>query len=370
MQGGITDKVAITSGVTHAFNFSTFRQVRSNNAQSAMMCVDPQDGDLYSLSCVEVGFEVTVSPATVPSNFGQLVTVSYSGSSVASGDVIMFAHPSFTCDYAFLTAHDNNPGAYSSSQKVTSADSILTFDFAGMSTSTNVEAVLCVNDTSTGSVYRLPGATITVTKPVVGISGDPHVRTPSGAWLDFYGESDVYELLDGSSGIQANAKFGYAVRDNFMIWHPKVMRPGTLMEEVGITLKDTQTSLRLGIQGGGIVSVRHGPKATEFWASAEERSLQVGDYTLSWAKCTQNCDVVMPWGTHQRSHSLTVQGQGEFLQLWVAKSGGYRFIDAEAMPAAGATGLLADAAIAPAALAQRLLTGGEVAYKASVAMLS
>jgi hypothetical protein len=363
---GVTDQVTISSTSIKTFNFSSF----ASNPQPAKMCVSPSAGVSHTLGCITVAFDVAVAPSSVPGNTGQLVQLSFSGGTLAQGDIVMFAHPQFACSSSvnFTTAHTTSPTGYSSSATVGASGAFLSFDMDGMHTSQNVDAVLCVYDTASGTVFSVPGATIEVTARVVGIAGDPHVRSASGAWLDFYGDAGVYELLAGDS-IQANAKFGFAIRDNFMIWHPKVMRPGTLIEEVGIQLNGAHTSLRLGIQGGGIVSVREEAQTTDFWARDEDHKMQAGDYTITWSKCRKDCDVVMPWGSHQRSQSLIVEGRGEFLQMFVTKSGGYRFIDVEAIPSPVSTGLLADAASDPYALASLLLGGGEAAYKAHVPML-
>jgi len=243
---------------------------------------------------------------------------------------------------------------------VLATGAVISLDFDGMSTGKG--AYLCVREKDGGKTYKSSGSSVAISNAVVSISGDPHVRKADGHWVDFFGESGVYQLLDGE--LAANAKLGYAVRDNFMIWHPQVMRPGTLVEEVGIQLKDTKASVRLGIQGGGIVSVRIEDQSTEFWAPSDERSLKLGAYTITWRKCVANCDVTMPWGTHQRTHSLSVQGRGDFIQVFMARSGGYRFVDIEAIPADGATGLLADASFAPTALSKLLVSGGEATYKA------
>jgi len=350
------------NNTAQAFNFSGFA-----GAAAAKLCytadTDAEPVEWHMFSSVIIKFDdVTVSPASIPANAGQVVTLTYPGASLATGDKVLFHHPDATCQQA---AFSSNSTLYSSTVTVTQSEEAYTLDFTGMYSVQDFDAKLCVL-TADKNTLSLPVA-ITVSKPVVGIAGDPHVRSASGAWLDFYGEAGVYELLNG--GIQANARFGYAVRDNFMIWHPKVMRPGTLVEEVGVQLKDTQTSLRLGIQGGGIVSIRQSLKSTDFWAGTEERAIDIGDYSISWSMCEQSCEVVLPWGTHQRSKTLTIEGRGEFMQMHISKSGGYRFIDVEAIPSSSSTGLLADAASAPAELATHLLSGGEAVYSASVAML-
>jgi hypothetical protein len=291
--------------------------------------------------------------------------ISVTSKSIDVNSTYMFAHSSVECDASSPFSTTTQSSYYTEAHVFENSSTEI--DFSGKAQGTYR---LCVKDKNTSSVYAIPSATLEVTAPiVVGVAGDPHVRSATGKWLDFYGETGVYTLLDGN--MQANAKFGYAIRDNFMIWHPKVMRPGTLVEEVGIRLQDDETSLRLGTQAGGIVSVRTGLKSADFWTSSSgDRSLHVGDYSITWSKCTANCEAAMPWGTHQRTHSLTIRGRGEYLELFVTSSGGYRFIDVEAMPSQGATGLLADASAAPEELAERLLSGGERSYQVEMLQLS
>jgi hypothetical protein len=366
---GQTDKKVVSPNTAADFNFTSFQGFTSG---SAKLCMQTSSLVTHQLDCVTVGFDVSISPASVPANDFQSVQLTYPGVTLKPGDKVMFYHPSAACNKAtnFTTARSNNPSKYSSVANVTLSGEVLSFNFSGLyAFNQDFAAKLCVHHNA-DDVFSLDAATLIVTKPValaVGIAGDPHVRSATGAWLDFYGEAGVYQMLDGN--IQANAKFGYAVRDNFMIWHPKVMRPGTLVQEVGIKLKGTQTSLRLGIQGGGIVSIRDELKPTEFWAGADKRVMHANDYSVTWSECQDKCEVAMPWGVHHRTKTLTVEGRGEFIQMHVSKSGGYRFIDIEAIPGSGSTGLLADAASAPDTLAELLLSGGESAYSASLAML-
>jgi len=367
---GISSAVTVSTGLTYEFDFSSFKDDDLKQG-IATMCVQRKTTGViaYSLPCVQVSFNVGLSPASLPANTMQMVKFEFQGGSLTQGDQVMFVHPQSKCDAttpAFGTAHTLNARRYSTSATVGSSGNVLLFDFDQMRYGNDIEVYLCVNDTATKTVFPLKGSTLKITPAVVGLSGDPHVRAADGKWLDFYGEAGVYQLLDGE--MQANAQLGYAVRDNFMIWHPKVMRAGTVVEEVAIKLQDTRTSIRLGIQGGGIVSIRQGSESTDFWAASEDQSLQLGDYTVNWSQCTKDCEQVMPWGVHQRSRSLTVQGRGEFIQLFVAKSGGYRFIDIEAIPASDSSGLLADASAAPADLVERLSKSGESIYRLSAAL--
>jgi hypothetical protein len=331
-----------------------------------VLLVGDSSTDFVKLNCVEVDFAAIVSPVNVPANADQVISLTDKGDVLRDGDLVEFFASGQTCSGS--TPFNVSAPADASYTNVVNftTGSTHKFDFSTLNTTSMAIASPCVKRGT--DVFKI-SASVNIDAAVVGLAGDPHVRTASGDWVDFYGETGVYTLLDGDD-LQANAKFGYAIRDNFMIWHPKVMRPGTLVEEVGIQLKGAKTSLRVGTQGGGIVSVRENMKPTAFWSGSADRSLQVGEYSIEWSKCTKDCDVVMPWGTHQRTHSLTVKGRGELLQMFVAKSGGYRFVDIEAMAGSTSQGLLADASAAPAALAERLLSGGEMAYQVSVGMLS
>jgi hypothetical protein len=360
----VSDKVTITAteATTYTVNFAAFAA-----SSSASMCVkSSSSSEIYGLECKSVSFAVTVSPPSVPANDEQFLALSFNGVSLLADDEVMWTSTDATCDTTtnFTTASTDNSFYYSSSAKVVASDAVLSFNFDKSMQGNTL--VLCVKRDVGGvnTVYKLLGTTILVTAhvSVVSVGGDPHVRAADGKWLDFYGEAGVYNLLD-SDNMQANAKFGYAVRDNHMIWHPKVMRPGTLMEEVGIKLLDEKVNIRLAVHGGGIVSIRKAAESTQFWTGVEDHVIQMGDYTITWAACQKSCETVMPWGSHERSRSLTVEGRGEFLQMFVANSGGYRFVDIEAMPSHAATGLLADAQGVPAALAARLMSGGEKDYK-------
>jgi len=256
------------------------------------------------------------------------------------------------------------PTKYSSMGVFQSKDLPVEFSFDDMTPS--VESLglqLCVN--STAIVWSPTNVNLILRHKVVSLLGDPHVRAVDGSWMDFLGDAGVYQLLSGG-GLEANARFGYAVRENFMIWHPKVMRPGTVVEEVG--LKIGEVNIRLGVFGGGVVSVRRPVSTPEFWTSSQHRSIVAGGYQVEWS--SSRTTKVLPWGIHERSNVLTIKGNGEFMQLFVAKAGGYRFIDVEAAPTATSSGLLADALSSPQLLAQSLKSGGEHEYKIATAFLS
>jgi len=368
-----TNKVDWVADGAYQFDFDTFT---SSTAAKATMCVTDSTGaNVYSYACQSVTFDATVSPNSVPANYGQIVQVTYAGNSLHVGDQVMFTTLT-TCptNATFETAKTLNENYNTDAATVATSGTALTFNFTGMrsfqASNPTYTATMCVRTATNFDIFMLSGSTITVGEAVVGIAGDPHVRSANGEWLDFYGATGVYNVYTGPQMV-ANAKFGLAVRDNHMIWHPKVMRPGTMVEEVGIKLLEAGISLRLGVYGGGLLSIREALKPTEFLTAKHSKVVQVGDYNIAWEPCTKDCTVAMPWGTHERSHSLTVQGKGEFMQLFVAHSGGYRFIDIEAQPAASSTGLLADAMMAPLALADRLRSGGEKNYVLqSAALLS
>jgi hypothetical protein len=336
-------------------------------SSSATACVRTATGVFRTLNCVGIKFGATVYPTSVPGNDKQELSLTFSGTTLKKDDRVVWISKGSACSApAFVSdAHKLNPYSFSSTSTIVASGAALKFNFTQQQSS-NV-MTLCVQ--RGGGYFSLADTTVAVTQAVtVGIGGDPHVRAADGKWLDFYGEAGVYNLLD-SVNVQANAKFGYAVRDNHMIWHPKVMRPGTLMEEIGIKLQDEKVSVRMAVHGGGIVSIRKAAESTQFWTGAENQIMQVGEYTLTWAACEEACEAVMPWGSHERTRSLTIEGRGEFLKMFVAKSGGYRFVDVEAMPSHSSSGLLADAQGAPAALAARLMSGGEKDYKVGVSTL-
>jgi len=201
--------------------------------------------------------------------------------------------------------------------------------------------------------------------PAASVVGDPHVRGADGTWVDFFGDVGVYELFHGSQ-IQANAKFSLAASDNFLIWHPKVMKAGTMMEEVGVSILGSGSTIRLGIYGGGLVSISDSLEKTTFLTTSDERTLQFGSVQVSWGPCRLNCQVAMPWGTHVRKQVLAISGQHESLTLFVTDSSGYRFIDADltVLPSVQPTssGLLSDAAFAPNKMQDALSLGQESQY--------
>lgn len=343
------------------FDFSAFTQ-----GQPSHMCVEPPGGTAYGLDCVTVTMGMmTVSPQYVPANDGQDVILSFPGKPFIAGSMGVFSLAASDCATANYTSGAVSSLRYSSPALIGVSGQAMTFSFSRMSPGSDAaqwvagrQLKLCVRPPS-GATYSLE-VELYLTKAAVGIAGDPHVRNVAGEWVDFHGEAGVYSLYQGAS-LEANAKLGYAVRDNHMIWHPKVMRPGTMIEEVGIKLRDAD--VRLGVYGGGMVSVRGALQPTVFLTATDARTFTVGDYELTWAPCSQACSKSMPWGTHERSHTLTVSGAGEYMSLSVASSGGYRFIDVESIPAAGSAGLLAHASESPVALAELLKAGGEATYK-------
>jgi hypothetical protein len=200
--------------------------------------------------------------------------------------------------------------------------------------------------------------------------GDPHVRTSDGKWVDFYGEAGTYTLLQGQD-IVANGRFGLASTEHALIWHPRVMKAGTMMEEVAIDIVGSGETVRMGVYGGGLLSLSDSMQRTSFLTRDEIRTLTLGDVTLSWFPCDKDCEVEMPWGVHTREHVLKVTGPTESLVLYVAQSSGYRFIDADTtilpamqapVEASSKSGLLTEAALNPTGLRDALLKGHEAQY--------
>jgi len=347
------------------FDFSKFNSPSAPPSGGAKLCV--KDGtDIYEMNCIKMTFDLAFEPAELPANDGQMVTFKAEGINLRQGDQLVWKQRDVPCpeQHSFHNASEMRPTKYSSMGVFQSKDLPVEFSFDDMTPS--VESLglqLCVN--STAIVWSPTNVNLILRHKVVSLLGDPHVRAVDGSWMDFLGDAGVYQLLSGG-GLEANARFGYAVRENFMIWHPKVMRPGTVVEEVG--LKIGEVNIRLGVFGGGVVSVRRPVSTPEFWTSSQHRSIVAGGYQVEWS--SSRTTKVLPWGIHERSNVLTIKGNGEFMQLFVAKAGGYRFIDVEAAPTATSSGLLADALSSPQLLAQSLKSGGEHEYKIATAFLS
>lgn len=321
----------------------------------------------YAMACLSLNTGVfTVSPPHVPANDGQIVELEFDGVPFESGDLILWAAADVACpaaDHAQWAATSASVH-FSTADEAGQSTQAREFSFAGMATDGDAALKLCVRTTlADGSMVSYPlSAELHLLPAVVGLAGDPHVRSPQGQWSDFHGEAGVYQLYQGPE-LAATAKLGYSVRDKFMIWHPSVMRPGTIVEEVGLDLAG-HAHVRLGVHGGGIVSLREALKPAVFMTPSDGATvLAVGGHEVSWAPCTEGCSKVMPWGTHETTHTLTVSGKGEFMRLSVASCGGYRFVDVESAPAQGSSGLLADASSAPVDLFARLKSGGEGLYQ-------
>jgi hypothetical protein len=355
-----------------------FNSVLAPTSNSMTMCVETAQKKIYDLRCVTMKFDVVPSPGVVPGNSGQLIALNFPGSTLQTGDQVLWVSSAASCSDVevvqngvqtgtFANAHERRPSVFSGMATVGSSGAALVFDMSAMGGSANI-LLLCVKDSGTnGTVFALPQTKLQVTAAVVGLAGDPHVRAADGKWLDFYGEAGVYQLFTADH-LQANAKFGYAVRDHVMIWHPKVMRPGTFVEEVGVTLLDVGATVRLAVYGGGIVSIRESLKSPVFWSGATSYSMSLGEYKISWKTCSES--VAVPWGTHHRSQVLAISVGQETLKLFVAQSGGYRFIDVEAAAGSHASsGLLADALRAPVELSRSLASGQEKQYLQQVDLL-
>jgi hypothetical protein len=375
----------------------------------------------FKLSCLTVNTGMfTVSPPHVPANEDQSVVLEYPGEPFVAGDKVLWAIAGADCPAAEddqWTAATSSSLLYTTAVPAPASGQAMVLSFAGLGVVYHAETEfhLCVSTTvcgdtagdgldidgkdcdyyqqyhedcgsshiyatanfsasemccvcgggapALGVVYPLE-ASLIVTPAVVSMAGDPHVRSPGGDWADFHGEAGVYQLYHGAN-VEVDARLGYAVREGGMIWHPTVMRPGTMIEEVSLKLKDADVEVRLSVSGGGMVSVREVLKPTQFFTAigGSSRAFQVGSYQVTWEPCAGECSTVMPWGVHEKSHVLQIRGNGEFIQLALASCGGYTFIDVDSAPAPDATGLLADASSSPVALFERLRRGGETLYR-------
>jgi hypothetical protein len=228
---------------------------------------------------------------------------------------------------------------------------------------------LCLDDA--GTMTTLSPTTIMLEEALSAKAlGDPHIQTSDGRWVDFYGDAGTYNLFQGASFV-ANARFVLAAREDAegLIWHPRVMKAGTMMEEVAISVVGSGLTARVGVYGGGLLAINDPTSGTSFLTSQEARVFEFGDVSISWFACEKDCEVEMPWGTHTREQVVKVQGPGEAMTLYVAHAGGYRFIDAEAAmlpamqgPVGEATGLLADAMLRPKHVQGSIYNGEEDQY--------
>jgi hypothetical protein len=344
------------------------------------LCVEDTDANSeiiwVDLDAVTVDYNIAVDVKSVPANQGQLIGLSgkqaetlpfFLGDEHATMKWVLSSH---SCEFASTEnvesgngqQVDQKSGAFSSeiNEDSSQKNSKFTFDFDGMWTG---EARLCVYCQNCGSSisleplghrrrlasdYReLDFAHIRIQiERAVAIAGDPHVLDGNGAWFDFYGETGVYNMLS-TANMEVNARFGLAVGESNLIWHSTSMKPGTVIEEVGIQLKESGVEVRLSVLVGGVVSVRDPMGATRFLTGADTEKLDLGDVVLSWAPVHEQ--TLLPWGSHERSHKLTVKSPTDTLNLFLAESQGYSFIDVElqVVPNSSMKGILGDALLFP-----------------------
>jgi hypothetical protein len=156
-----------------------------------------------------------------------------------------------------------------------------------------------------------------------GIVGDPHVHGSDGRFVDFFGDSGVYQLLE-TEAVRINAYLGFAEKSNKMLWHPSALKAGTIFKEVGILCGDTK--IRVSTIGGGLVSINDAA-GTRFLVAGEDYSGVVCGMDISWTSVDATKD--FPWGSHRRSQKLEVQSKTEIVEIFAASSSGYDFVDVD-----------------------------------------
>jgi hypothetical protein len=303
-----------------------------------------------------IGACVTVEPAVTPAITNQKVTVTGVNFNLDTTFDIFFSTESNNCNLLDLNGR--------TFQRKWDSNGIAGFDFKTMVNGNPFtvpdKLITCfIKDLKTGA-FCGDGIVIESFNSAVAL-GDPHIRGTDGKFVDFFGPAGVYDLYTGGE-LKAHGKFDLATREDLLIWHPKVMRAGMMIEEVTVSVFGVDSTIRLGVHGGGLVSVTGGAHV-KFLTTMDHESFELGSVTLAWEPCVKDCSVHMPWGTHVRVHSLEVRGQAETLRLHITHSSGYTFIDAELDALTSlkrkSSGILAQAAFNPHETHAMLLSNQE-----------
>jgi hypothetical protein len=226
----------------------------------------------------------------------------------------------------------------------------VTFTVEGLSAMREYTIVCATKDRITGNTAMC------MTTGSSGIEGDPHVLDSEGQYVDFYGEAGVYNLYE-TEAMSVTGRFDVAKTEGRMLYHPNVMKAGTVMKEAGIVIGDVQ----LRVSAHGLVSVTDPMAPTSFLTAANAETFTVGDVTVEWTP--EVGTRTAPWGDSTTSARLTLKTDTETLNLWVAESQGYQFLDAKVSTTASAgAGLLNQALESPAALTALLKSQREANF--------
>lgn len=231
--------------------------------------------------------------------------------------------------------------------------------------------VTCCTDQGEYDSFSYSDGLFTTSKKS-GILGDPHVLGSDAVTSDFFGEAGVYNLFE-SETMSVQGRLDLAVKGASMLFHPDVMKAGTLMQEVSVTAGDAR--LRLALHAGGLVSVADSHLETSFLTPAADASFALNGVQVAWTQVDEA--EAFEWGTHNYSQKLQVTTSADVITMYVAESQGYRFIDVQAettVDHANAAGLLNVALKTPAALRTQLSQHQEAAFlvgnaEASAALL-
>jgi hypothetical protein len=231
-----------------------------------------------------------------------------------------------------------------------SPGSSVTFTVEGLTAMREYSIVCATKDKITGNTATC------MTTGSSGIEGDPHVLDSEGQYVDFYGEAGVYNLYE-TEAMSVTGRFDVAKTEGRMLYHPTVMKAGTVMKEAGIVIGDVQ----LRVSAHGLVSVTDPMAPTSFLTAAKAETFTVGDVTVEWTP--EVGTKTAPWGDSTTSALLTLKTDTETLNLWVAESQGYQFLDAKVSTTASAgAGLLNQALESPAALTALLKSQREANF--------
>jgi hypothetical protein len=212
---------------------------------------------------------------------------------------------------------------------------------------TDYTVTCCTHETDLTSSFDF-GAT----KKFSGIVGDPHVLAADGSVTDFFGQASSSYNIYTSSAMTVVGRLEAASLGSQTLFHADAMERGTLVTEVQVEAGDS--SLRVGLHSGGLLSVATPGLATRFFTVAEDAAFYLGDrLEVAWTRVAQT--KAFDWGSHAYSQQLklTSAATDESVSVFVAESQGHRFLDVHSLAghdAPAATGLATLDSAAPAQL--------------------